>query len=170
MNGFNTPIKQVGRSLLQLKEGAVTLYHLVVFSIALYTARERFKHLQKTNRSLLLHLPEMEQVWSSPELQFKVIQHTQKLLKLCNKTQCYQTWTLKCLQQELTAIHCYFLSSAHSLLKEWVVKSSKVDFQSPQNKINYRKNRNMYICLRNNFCLLVSLRRNILQDTAGRGN
>lgn len=146
MKGFNTSIKQAGKSVLQLKKVAITLYHLVVFSTALYIAGERFKHLQKTHRTLPLHLPEMGLGRSSPEIQFKVIQHTQKLLKLCDKTQCYQIWTLNCLPAIINRNprSCYFPSSGHSLLEEWVEKTCQVDFQSLQNKTNYKNTRNMY--------------------------
>lgn len=120
---FNTSIKQVGKSLLQFKAAAVTLFHLVVFSTALYTAGERFKHLQKTDRSLPLHLPEMGLVWSSPALQFKGIQHIQKLLKLCDKTQCYQTWTLNCLPARINCNprSCYWIlkSFLSQLIPYW---------------------------------------------------
>lgn len=119
MNGFKISIKQVGKSLLHLKEEAVSLYHLLVFSAALYTAGERFEHLQKTNRSLPLHLPETGQVWSSPELQFKVIQHTQKLLKLCHKTQYYQTWTLNCLPARINCNPRSFAIFFPQLIPYW---------------------------------------------------
>lgn len=72
--------------------------------------------------------------------------HTEALKAL------WQDTMLSNLNSELSAsknylqskILCYFLSTAHSLLEEWVEKSCKIDFQSLQNKRNYRKTRNMY--------------------------